>query len=305
MSEADRLERDLEQDREHLRATLGAIEEKMSPGRLLDEAMSYFNTGPKAFASDLTTQIRDNPMPALLTGVGLAWLMMSDRKAPAAPPGKVDTSLETDGFGFSVDPADYDAWTEHDRLQQAEWSCVRMADESAEAHARRLDQARAAALGLAYDPREDQAGFSTRVRGAADTVKHKGASAREKLKQAAASAKHGAGSAASSGAHGLQSAASSAKGGAQAAVSSGLQFHESNPVATGAIGVALGALLGAALPLSRKEEAALGAVADKGLAAGAEMSRKGSDAVKESMNQTGGEGGASEPLGSPEAAPRL
>ncbi|HEY0103891.1 MAG TPA: DUF3618 domain-containing protein [Brevundimonas sp.] len=302
MSEADRLERDLEQNREHLRETLGAIEQKMSPGRLLDEAMAYFNTGPKAFASDLTTQIRDNPMPALLTGVGLAWLMMSDRKASAAPTGSSDAPLQTDGFGFSVAPADYDDWSEHDRLQQAEWSCIRLDDESAEAHARRLDQARAAALGIAYDPQEDQAGFSTRVRGAAETVKQKGASAREKLKQAAASAKHGAGSAASSGAHGLQSAASSAKSGAHAAVSSGLQFHESNPVATGAIGVALGALLGAALPLSRKEEAALSAVADKGMAVGAEISRKGSDAVLERMNQTGGDGGAAEPSASPDAS---
>lgn len=298
MSEADRLERDLEQNREHLRETLGAIEEKMSPGRLLDEAMAYFNTGPKAFASDLTTQIRDNPMPALLTGVGIAWMMMSDRKAPAASGGGATAADEVDGFGFSVDPADYDAWHEHDRLQQAEWSCVRMDDETPEAHARRLDQVRAAALGIAHDPQEDQAGFSTRVRGAADMVKQKGASAREKLKQAATSTKQRAGA----GAQGLQSAVGSAKGGAKAAVSSSAQFHEANPVATGAIGVALGALLGAALPLSRKEESALGAVADKGLAMGADISRKGSDALTERIEQTAGDGAAPEIAPSPEAA---
>jgi hypothetical protein len=293
MSEADQLERNLEQDREHLRATLGALEEKMSPGRLLDEAMAYFNTGPKAFASDLTSQIRNNPMPALLTGIGLAWLMMSDRKAPGA---QSDTGARPNlsSWDYSLDAADYDAWSEHERLQQAEWSCVRLETETPEAHALRLDQARAAALGLAYDPQEDQTSFSERVRNAADTVKQKGRSVREKLKRAASSAKHGAGTMTDAGAQGLKSAADSTMSGAKAAVSSGVHLHESNPIATAAIGVALGALLGAALPLSRTEEKALGGVADKGLKMGADLSRKASDAVSERVQPTDGGQGASD-----------
>lgn len=287
MSDADRLEETLQQDREHLRQTLGAIEEKMSPGRMLDEAMAYFNTGPKAFASDLTTQIRDNPMPALLTGVGLAWLMMSDRQRSSGSAEAVSPAVPT-SYDTSLEPGDYDAWSEHDRLQQAEWSCVRLEGETIEAHALRLDQARAAALGLDYDPQEDQAGFSSRVRGAADTVKQKGASVREKLKRAAGSAKHGAGSVAGAGAHGVKSAAGSTVHGVRAAASSGLRLHETNPIATAALGVALGALLGAALPLTQTEEKALGDVADKGLKMGADLSRKASDAVSERVQPSDG-----------------
>lgn len=296
MSEADQLERNLEQDREHLRETLGALEEKMSPGRLLDEAMAYFNTGPKAFASDLTTQVRNNPMPALLTGVGLAWLMMSDRKAPTAS-SETTASPERTSWDYSVDAADYDAWSEHERLQQAEWACVRLESETPEAHALRLDQARAAALGLAYDPQEDHTSFSTRVRSAADTVRQKGGSARDKLKRAAASAKHGAGSMTSAGAHGLKSAAGSTVSGAKAAATSGMHLHETNPIATAAIGVALGALLGAALPLSRTEEKALGDVADKGLKMGADLSRKASDAMSEKVQPTDDGAGSTDRAG--------
>lgn len=288
MSEADQLERDLEQDRDHLRETLGALEDKMSPGRLLDDAMNYFNTGPKTFASDLTAQIRDKPLPALLTGVGLAWLIMSDRKAASSEAGQGPQQPASTGASHALGSEDFDAWQEHDRLQQAEWSCIRLGDETAEAHAERLDRARAAALGMPYDPQEDHSSFSTRIREAADNVKQKGASARDKLKQAAASAKHGTSSAASHGGQGLKSAASSAKGEAKAAVSSGMQLHESNPIATAAIGVALGALLGAAVPLSRKEEAALGSVADKGLELGAGLSRQASDAVSERVNASSG-----------------
>jgi ElaB/YqjD/DUF883 family membrane-anchored ribosome-binding protein len=279
MSEADQIERKLEQDREHLRETLGALEDKMSPGRLLDEAMAHFNTGPKAFASDLTGQIRDNPMPALLTSVGLAWLMMSNGKSTGSGGDASDRTSDGAGYAPPVFAAeDYYDWEAHDRVQQAEWACVRLESETDEAHARRLDQARATALGLPQNSGEDHGSFSTRVRDAADKVKQKGASARDKLRNTAASAKHGAGSAASSAKSGMQSAASSA-----------MHLHESNPIATAAIGVALGALLGAAVPLSRKEEAVLGDVADKGLAEGAEMSRKATEAVSEKVGSKTGD----------------
>ncbi|MFN3932182.1 MAG: DUF3618 domain-containing protein [Brevundimonas sp.] len=289
MSEVDQLERDLEHDRAHLRETLGALEDKMSPGRLLDEAMAHFNTGPKAFASDLTSQIRDNPMPALLTGVGLAWLMMSNGKASAS--GANGKAPDGKGYAAGLELDDYHAWQEHDRLQQAEWACVRLESETPEAHARRLDEARAAALGLGRDPQEDHEGFSSRVRHAADSVKQKGASARDKLKHAAGSAMHGVSSAAHHASDGLKSAASSTKGGVGSAVSSGLQLHESNPIATAAIGVAIGALFGAAIPLSRKEEEVLGDVADKGLAMGADLGRKATEAVSEKVNPSGGKEG--------------
>lgn len=306
MSDADRLEKNLEHDREHLRETLGALEDKMSPGRLLDEAMAYFDTGPKAFASDLTTQVRNNPMPALLTGVGIAWLMMSDRKAPDQGQGASRSASAGDQLDYLMSPADYEAWQEYDRLQQAEWACVRLDDETAEAHARRLNQARAAAIGLDHDPHEDHESFSTRVRHATDSVKQKGAASREKLKQAAASAKHaassakhGVGSAASHSVDGIRSAAASTRDGAKAAISSGQQLHENNPVATAAIGVAIGALLGAAIPLSRQEERALGDVADKGLAMGVEASRKASDELTGRVQEKTRDDGADKSTGSP------
>ena len=295
MSEADQLERDLEHDRDHLRETLGAIEEKMSPGRLLDEAMAHFNTGPRAFAGDLASQIRDKPMPALLTGIGLAWLMMSPGKGGAEPSGRSETAANS-GSGYAMEPTDYHAWDEHDRLQQAEWACVRSESETPEAHAERLDQVRAAALGLTYDPTEDRESFSTRVRSAADGVKQKGASARARLKQAAAAVSHGTTSAAGHAGHGARAAVQGAADGARSTIASGLQLHEKNPVATAAFGVALGALLGAAIPLTRKEEGALAGLADHGLAMGADLSRKAADAVADRA------GNADRPGPDPDAA---
>lgn len=292
---ADRIEETLEQDRAHLRETLGAIEQKMSPGRLLDEAMSYFDTGPKAFASDLTRQVRDNPMPALLTGVGLAWLIMSDRKAAqtgTAASGSVAHTPAPDPWtSATLEPEDYEAWAAHDRLQEAEWACVRLTDETDDAYAARLEQSRAAALGLTYDDSEPRESFGSRVSAAAASVKHKGASARDRFKQMAGSAKHGI----QKGGKGVGSAVRAGRDGATAAAGSAKQLHETNPIATAAIAVALGAVVGAALPLSRKEEEVLGGAADKGLALGAEVSRKAADGLSQKVRDGGASAGAPSP----------
>lgn len=279
---ADRIEKNLEHDRAHLRETLGAIEQKMSPGRMLDEAMAYFNTGPRAFAADLTSQIRENPMPALLTGVGIAWMILSDRKTPAADGGSA-AAAPTARPDMYNDPGllaeDYEVWDAHDRLQAAEWACVRLVDETDEAYALRLDETRASALGLNRVESEPHESFRTKVSTAADAVRRKGASARDRFRRLAGSAKHGA----QAGREGVVSAVKSGLHGAGSAASSARQWHEANPVATGAIGIAIGALAGAALPLSRKEEQVLGGIADKGLAAGADVSRKAADGLSDAL----------------------
>ena len=283
MSETDQLEDQLDQDREHLRETLSALEDKMSPGRLLDEAMRHFNTGPKAFASDLAAQVQANPMPALLTGVGLAWLMMSQGKTTVPTPTTGSPQPTVDPSGLD----DYGVWDEHDRLQQAEWSCVRLDGETGEAHKARMDAARARALALNQDPEEDSSTFSSRVRSAADGIRSRSSALRDKVIKAAGSAAHTASGAASSTSNALHSGSASLRSGTGSAVQSAIQLHYENPVATAAVGVALGALFGAAFPVSSREEDVLGGVADKGLEIGSELSRKAADAVEQSLADQG------------------
>jgi len=79
------LEHDAERTRADLSATLNDIRTRMEPGRLVDQAISYARSnGGADFARNAAAQARDNPLPILLIGAGLAWLM-SGRKPASGP----------------------------------------------------------------------------------------------------------------------------------------------------------------------------------------------------------------------------
>jgi hypothetical protein len=79
------LESDAERTRSELSSTLDEIRTRMEPGRLVDQAFAYArNNGGADFMRNAATQARDNPLPVLLIGAGLAWLM-SGRKPASGP----------------------------------------------------------------------------------------------------------------------------------------------------------------------------------------------------------------------------
>ncbi|MEQ1770690.1 MAG: DUF3618 domain-containing protein [Devosia sp.] len=89
------LEREVELQRNRVEARLSEIKERLSPGQLLDEALSYTKNGGAHFASNLGSQISANPMPAALVGIGLAWLISSNTNGSAHSQPRPD-----DGFDY-------------------------------------------------------------------------------------------------------------------------------------------------------------------------------------------------------------
>ena len=70
------IEREIEQDRRRIEDKIGAIQDKLSPGQLIDEALAYAKGhGGTEFASNLKSSAVSNPLPVALIGIGLAWLM--------------------------------------------------------------------------------------------------------------------------------------------------------------------------------------------------------------------------------------
>lgn len=72
----EQIEREIEQTRRNTAATLAAIEDRLAPGRLMDEAWSYLRTSGQGqtFVSNLSATVRDNPIPVALLAISLAWL---------------------------------------------------------------------------------------------------------------------------------------------------------------------------------------------------------------------------------------
>lgn len=79
------LEREVEDSRARVNETLNEIRDRMSPGQIVDEVVTFAkNNGGADFARNLGNQARDNPLPVVLIGAGIAWLMSGRRPGTAA-----------------------------------------------------------------------------------------------------------------------------------------------------------------------------------------------------------------------------
>ena len=81
----EQIEREIGELRAQISDTLDAVQNKLSPGELLDQALGYAKGG-SAVVADIGRGMRNNPIPATMFGISLAWLWYTgSRRTPAAP----------------------------------------------------------------------------------------------------------------------------------------------------------------------------------------------------------------------------
>jgi Protein of unknown function (DUF3618) len=84
-SQSARLEREAELVRYQLSETLEELRGRMTPGRVVDQMIDYTRDGPAAeFLRNLGRDVRDNPMPLVLIGIGIVWLLVASNRASRA-----------------------------------------------------------------------------------------------------------------------------------------------------------------------------------------------------------------------------
>jgi hypothetical protein len=74
------IERQITEIRAQISDTLDAVQQKLSPGQMLDQALNYAREEGGEFASNFGRSLRDNPLPVALVTIGLAWLMVGQRR---------------------------------------------------------------------------------------------------------------------------------------------------------------------------------------------------------------------------------
>ncbi len=250
-NEAARIEHDLDRTRSRLGGHLNELQDRLSPGQVLDDLVGYFRGSEgAAFGRSLMDNVRANPMPTALTSIGLAWLMASNPRpgmAAATPASPIDRS---------------GAAALQLRMQTAERDASKRPGESEADHATRLDTARSQALGLTRHAQETAQSFGQRVQDGWSAAQKSAAGTAQGLGDQFGSAASAASAAVQGAAH---SAGKAASQGGQAAgeLASNMvsALSSASPVLLGALGLAAGALLGALLPQSEAEEAALGGIA--------------------------------------------
>src|SRR5258707_13549197 len=87
--QSEQLERQAEQARAELAASLDQLRLRLSPGQSVDEAVRYLRGTPVAdFGRNLGREIREPPLPLLVIFAGITWAIvataLSQRKATPA-----------------------------------------------------------------------------------------------------------------------------------------------------------------------------------------------------------------------------
>jgi hypothetical protein len=84
-SESARLEREVEETRWQLSGTLEELRDRMTPGRVVDQVIDYTRDSPAGdFCRNLGREVRENPLPLVVIGIGIAWLLLASNRTSRA-----------------------------------------------------------------------------------------------------------------------------------------------------------------------------------------------------------------------------
>jgi hypothetical protein len=222
--ETDRLETEAEETRAEVSELINEVKARLEPAQVVEEVMDYAREGLKGVMNDFAHTISDsaqrNPIPFLLIGAGLAWVVYDQARGngkrthhigPAQPHVRGADSMprpESQRFGSAAggDLATRIDRGLHDASEAAGRARAALSDAAAEAQSRLSSVTDTANAGY-RQAREF-------VRDAGTTVDRASSNVRD--------------------------------------------FAEAQPLVLGAIGLAIGAALGAAIPLSAEENRLMG-----------------------------------------------
>lgn len=279
------IESEVEQTRANVSGTLDALRGKMAPSQLMDQVVEQITdyargSGGSEFVRNLGTSVRTNPLPVVLIGAGIAWLLLSKNEAT----GGTSTGSSTPPANAPVPrllPAPSGGSSESGMAASA-------GNMAGTARARVLDAIDAAQdrVGQVAGAAGDAASrASVAVGDAASRVTAVGSDIAGSVSDAAGRAVQSVGAfgqqAVGAAGEGLNTARSTA---ASAARGVG-QLTEAQPLLFGALGLALGAALGAVLPRTQAEDQLLGEMRDTVVNQVGDAAREGYENVRTAADE--------------------
>lgn len=262
LTETDQIEQDLARTRARMDHRLDALQEKIAPAQIVNDAFAHIGGDDGAvFTEKLIGRAKANPLAVALVGVGFAWLMMPTSHTPDRLT-RSDDDLST-------------------RLRFAESQVQRLDGEQDDAFNARLYTARGRVLGVERQEDEPSQSYGERITQALQ-------SARQALRETVHDAQANTADAFSeTGAKVSRGAYSLHKGSRNMAQNTrtSLTTLKSNPLALGGLAAVAGLIIGSLLPTSEAEERALGSAAGKVKATGRDMAQDLADTGGRVVNQ--------------------
>jgi|SRR5690348_6245060 len=242
---SEQLEQEAERNRAQLAETLDEIRSRMSPGQVLDQFVQYSrDSGAGEFARNLGRQVKANPLPLTLMGASIAWLAMANGRSSSA-------SWPRTGAGGYKEARDKAA-----NYVGATGQAAQQAGESLSSTAEGWSDAMSDTAARASDYMSDKAAQATEY---GQRIASAAGDAGNRASSTFGAAAHAVGDSAAA----VGRSTTSLGRGAADASQSFLEFCREQPVVSGALGLAIGAVLGALFPSTRAENLAMGETSDQ------------------------------------------
>ncbi|EUB98334.1 Protein of unknown function DUF3618 [Rhizobium sp. CF080] len=249
------IEREIEQDRQRIEDRIDAIQQRMSPGQLVDEVMAYAkSSGGGEYVGNLGNAMKKNPIPVALIGVSLAWLMAGPKNNVAGGnEGERDYPLAPiHGDIRRIGPVEQDGGGRYSHFADGTGKRFKaLTDETGRRAGHFMDERGRTFRGFAdasgrqiHDIRDEAGKLFDDASGWASKTWQAVTDSAGKMRDAMSGAGRGS-------------------------LDAGAQFNDAilkhfrdQPLVGGALAFAVGAAIGAALPHTRQEDEAVGAAAD-------------------------------------------
>jgi hypothetical protein len=221
-----------------------ALKQKMTPSNLFDEAARYSGDAGKHMATKIVEQARANPLPLALIGLGIGWLVVSNRQDRTQTVYVGETRTFSSDGEIAGDAYGYDS-----------------AYADGETSGGRIAGLKQKAQGVGQKASDALSSVRGKLSGGASHAGQSGRSAVQNLNQKASSV-----------AGAVSQKASEARYRAQQTYTDTL---ESEPLIIAGLGVLVGAAIGAALPSTPAEDRLLGEHRDKLVGKGKDLAQTG------------------------------
>jgi ElaB/YqjD/DUF883 family membrane-anchored ribosome-binding protein len=215
----DTLEQDIDARRVNIENIVDALENKLSPGQLFDQALAFTKNNGGEFFDNLGTSIKNNPVPVILATVGVTWLMLGQNQRPhsAGPSMFSQLGEKLSGAAETVSDSLIDA---KDHLRQSAHDLGEKASNLADSASEKMGKIKQRATAGTSDARDTLKARSDRAQ---DSLLRQGRNLQGTVEY----------------------------------------MLKEQPLALAAIGIALGAAIGASLPTTRQEDKLFGQTSDK------------------------------------------
>ena len=261
-TDPEALERQIRQTRAEMNETLNTLERKLTAGQLLDQCLRFFGKTGTELGTSLGHTAKENPVPMLLTVTGIAWMMFGrDRSYRGS-----NTPDFRDAYGFRG--------AEQSRAGERISRIREGISERTSNLADRVSEG-VSAMGESFSERASEMG--DRIRDTAEAT-------RSGLSRSAESARGAVRDTVSTAANRAQTQFDRTREGFNSIV-------EQQPLVLGALGLAIGAAIGAMLPSTEQEDRLIGEMRDKTLdkakEAGAAVYEKGRETARQTIENVG------------------